>query len=365
MLQTLIENVSDGIVIIGPEWEVLQVNSRTETLFRRRAADMLGRSLWEVLPDATDTFEHEVRTSAQQGLVRIFEHFYPSLYAWHKVRVVPLEKGGTALVLSDITEISRRQHSTAVREAVRNVVRQVPVAISIVRGPEHRFEVVNEMARRLIGNRELEGRTARDAFPELEGQGYLELLDQVYTTGKAYEGQELPVRYDRTGNGDFTEGRFNVVYQPLLEADGRVSGLVSISVDVTELVAERREMAHKAAEYRAVLSQLMEGVIVTDAQGRIRFVNEAAERLHGGARLGVAPDEYADAYHLLTEDGDPYPPDQLPLARAVLHDEVVAEARWRIRPENGPEVLVQGNARPVYTDSGEKLGAVLTLRQVG
>jgi PAS domain-containing protein len=366
MLQTLIENVSDGIIIVGPGWEVQRMNGRAETLFRRRAGNTVGQPLWEALPDvAGSPFEDEVRTASQQGQVRIFEHFYPSLYAWHKVRAVPVEGGGMALVMSDVTEISRRQHTEAVREAVRSVVRQVPVAISILRGPDHRFEVVNEMARLLIGDREVEGRTARDAFPELEPQGYFGLLDEVYRTGRAYQGHELPVRYDRTGSGDFVEGYFNVVYQPLLEADGRVSGIVSISVDVTHLVAQRREMAHQAAENRAVLAQLMDGVIVTDARGRIRFVNEAAERMHGGAKLGVGPDEYTAEYHLLTEDGAPYPADQLPLTRAVLHDEVVEGARWRIRPAQGPERLVTGSARPVYSETGEKLGAVLTLREVG
>ncbi len=366
MLQTLIENVSDGIIICDPDWVVQRVNGRAETLIRRRAGEMVGRPLWEALPDVAGTaFEEQVRTAAHQRLVRIFEHFYPSLYAWQKVRAAPDGDEGMVLLLSDITDLARRQHTDAVREAVRNLVRQVPLAISILRGSEHRFEVLNEMARRLIGGRDVEGRTVRAAFPELEGQGLFEILDQVYATGKPYEGRELPIRYDRTGSGDLVTGCFNVVYQPLFEVDGRVSGILSISVEVTDLVSERKAMARQAAESKAILSQLLEAVIVTDAQGRIRFVNEAAERMHGGAYLDVPPEEYARVYHLLTEDGEPYPPDQLPLARAVLHDEVVTGARWRIRVENGRELLVEGSARPVYGEDGQKLGAVLTIREVG
>lgn len=365
MLQTLIDNISDGVIITGPEWKVQAVNGRAETLFRRRAPELMGRLVWEALPDVAGTpFEEAARGAAEQQLVRLIEHFYPSLYAWHKVRAVPVEGGGVALVFADITEVARRQHTAAVREAVRNVVQQVPVAISIVRGPDHRFEVVNEMSRRLIGGRDVEGRTVRAAFPELEGQGFFELLDEVYSTGKPYEGWEMPVTYDRTGNGDATEGIFNVVYQPLLEADGRVAGIVSISVDVTEQVLGRREVARQATEFQAILSQLLEGVIVTDRDGRIRFVNEEAERLHGGARLGVGPEDYSREYHLLTEAGEPYPAEQLPLARAVRAGQTVANARWRIRREDGSEVLVVGSARPVRADNGDQLGAVLTLREV-
>ena len=116
-----------------------------------------------------------------------------------------------------------------------------------------------------------------------------------------------------------------------------------------------------AAEQAAILGQLAEGVILTDTAGRITYVNDAAARLHGGRHLGIGPDDYASTYHLLTEDGRPYAPAQLPLARAVLHGEVVADARWRIRRADGTEIIAQGSARPIQDSDGKRLGAVLTM----
>jgi PAS domain S-box-containing protein len=112
----------------------------------------------------------------------------------------------------------------------------------------------------------------------------------------------------------------------------------------------------------AALAQLAEGVIVADADGRIRFVNEAAARLHGVAALEVPVDRYADAYRLLTEDGRPYAPGGLPLARAARAGERVTEARWRIRRPDGSEIVAVGSARPVRGPDGRRLGAVLTVR---
>jgi PAS domain S-box-containing protein len=117
-----------------------------------------------------------------------------------------------------------------------------------------------------------------------------------------------------------------------------------------------------AAEREAVLGQLAEGVIVTDPAGRIVFVNEAAARLHGVARLDVAPEDYSETYHLFTEDGRPYPPEELPLARAVLRGERVSDERWLIRRPDGTEVLAIGSARPLRAPGGAGIGAVLTLR---
>jgi PAS domain S-box-containing protein len=117
-----------------------------------------------------------------------------------------------------------------------------------------------------------------------------------------------------------------------------------------------------AAERAAVLAQLAEGVIVADPAGRVTFVNEAAARIHGAAPLGVPPEAYAEAYGLFTEDGRPYPSSELPLARAVLRGETVAEERWRIRRPDGTDVLAVGSARPLLAPDGARIGAVLTLR---
>jgi PAS domain S-box-containing protein len=121
------------------------------------------------------------------------------------------------------------------------------------------------------------------------------------------------------------------------------------------------EAAALAAERSAILSQLAESVIVTDAAGRISFVNEAAARLHGVVQLDVEPDDYSATYHLLTEDGRPYPTERLPLARAV-RGETVSDARWRIRRPDGTEVLAIGSARPLVDADNVQVGAVLTAR---
>ena len=130
--------------------------------------------------------------------------------------------------------------------------------------------------------------------------------------------------------------------------------------EALQLAAEAT--AKEGAERAAILSQLEEGVIVTDAQGQIVFVNDAAARLHGVKRLDVAPDEYAETYHLLTEDGDPYPPLELPLARAVLTGESIVDARWRINRPDGTQVRAIGSAKPIITHGQINIGAVLTVR---
>jgi two-component system, sensor histidine kinase PdtaS len=158
--------------------------------------------------------------------------------------------------------------------------------------------------------------------------------------------------------------------QPMRDADGTVQKWFGANVDVTAQVEAETELRAAnikkdaiAAEREATLSQLGEGVIVTDATGRITFVNEAASRLHGVARLDIEPEDYTEVYSLWTEDGRrPYPVDQLPLTRAVRHQKTVVDARWKIRRPDGSELLALGNAKPIYDADQSFIGAVLTIR---
>jgi two-component system, sensor histidine kinase PdtaS len=157
--------------------------------------------------------------------------------------------------------------------------------------------------------------------------------------------------------------------QPTRDAEGSIVRWFGMNIDVsaqieaeTELRTANMKLHAIAAEREAILGQLGEGVIVTDPNGRITFVNEAATRLHGVTRIDVEPDDYTEAYSLLTEFGEPHPIDDLPLTRAVRNAETVIDARWRIRRPDDTEVLAIGNARPVYAPDASLIGAVLTIR---
>lgn len=126
-------------------------------------------------------------------------------------------------------------------------------------------------------------------------------------------------------------------------------------------ITERKEAERVLHEQATILSQLVEGVIVADGDGKLTFVNDAAVRLHGVEALGVAPAEYSATYHLFTVDNDPYPPEDLPLSRA-LRGETVEDARWRVKRPDGTAILAIGSARPLRDAAGTQVGAVLTLR---
>ena len=256
----------------------------------------------------------------------------------------------------------------------------------VLRESEQRFREQFESANDFIFTTDLEMRvtSCNPAIASALGRRPEEMIGHRisdYTPPETWKHNKAMLAAKLAGKGDATRYEvevFDVLGERMTweinsrlvrEATGTPTGLHAIGRDVTERIRAQRMLkeAHEraeadAAQQAAILGQLAEGVIITDADGRITFVNDAATRLHGVAALDVAPSEYSNTYQLFREDGSPYPSEELPLARAVVHGETVTDARWRIRRPDGTEVLAIGNAQPIFGADGKSLGAVLTVR---
>jgi PAS domain S-box-containing protein len=125
----------------------------------------------------------------------------------------------------------------------RNVLEQAPVAVAVMEGPDHVYTLVSpRYAESPGGGRALVGRSVREAFPELQDQGYAETMDRVYQTGEPFSAAERQVWLDRDGDGLMEEYFFDVGYQPLRDENGRVYAIASVAADVTDKVRARREV---------------------------------------------------------------------------------------------------------------------------
>lgn len=154
----------------------------------------------------------------------------------------------------------------------RAMLQQMPGFAAVLSGPDHVFDYVNDAYIEISGPREFIGRSVRDVFPELEGQGFFELLDQVYASGEQHIARNLPVRLERQ-NGDRT---IDFVYEPIRDADGEVSGIFVGGYDSTEISVA----AHALQENQVRLDQALEAAnLGTFVWFPDRDIAEADERM--------------------------------------------------------------------------------------
>ncbi|WP_375574623.1 hybrid sensor histidine kinase/response regulator [Paracidovorax oryzae] len=141
-----------------------------------------------------------------------------------------------------IAQAEALESRTAERDRLRELFSKAPGFMCVLRGPEHVYEFVNDSYQQLIGRRDLEGKSIRDALPELQGQGIHELLDEVYRTGRPYIGKNLKVMLQREPGGPLTEHYLNFIYQPTLDSTGAVNGIFAEGYDVTDQRMAEQEL---------------------------------------------------------------------------------------------------------------------------
>jgi PAS domain S-box-containing protein len=118
---------------------------------------------------------------------------------------------------------------------------QTPTFICIKKGADHVYEFANEAYRRLVGQRALIGKSVRDAAPENYGQSFYEQLDSVYKTCGRIFANAVVVRMALTEDGPLEERFFNLVYEPMMDDNGRVTSVFMQGHDVTDvLLAQER-----------------------------------------------------------------------------------------------------------------------------
>ncbi|MBJ6117654.1 CHASE domain-containing protein [Pontibacter sp. BT310] len=139
--------------------------------------------------------------------------------------------------ITEIKEAERRVKQNA--ELLQKLFLEVPALVGLVRAPDMQYVLANPLYRSLYGNRPLVGRTIYEAHNEREGDGFFMKIEEVFSTGKPYVGNEVPVTITPTSNGPAIEAYFNLVYQPLKDLNGNVEAVLVFAIEVTELVTAR------------------------------------------------------------------------------------------------------------------------------
>ncbi len=363
----VLDNMGDAFALLDHDLRIVEMNAEAWRFESRPRNEVIGKTHWEAHPDADPALGELYRRAMADQTPAMLEHRYvwpDGRETWIDMRAYPVEHG-LAVFYRDISDRKRDEAAIAESEArFRNMADQTPVMMWVT-DPSGYCTYLNRRWYEFTGQDVGAG----------EAYGWLDavhpedraLAERAFVAANA-EQKDYRVEF-RIRRADGTYRWTIDAAAARFAADGTYLGYVGSVIDIDErreaeaaLQVSTARAEALAAEQAAILGQLAEGVIVADRAGRITFVNDAATRIHGVARLDVEPEAYSDTYHLLTLEGDPYPTSELPLTRAVRDGMTTENTRWRVRRPDGTEVLAIGSARPVHDITGEMIGAVLTLR---
>ena len=160
----------------------------------------------------------------------------------------------------------------AERDRLRALFRGAPGFLVVLGGPTHVVELTNSSYEELIGFRDIEGKPLAQALPEVVGQGFLTLLDQVYASGERHVGRNVMVRLASRESPELRTRYVDFVYQPVRDARGHVSGIFVEGSDVTDKV--EAEQALRALNHN----------LEARVEERTRALEQALEKLREESR---------------------------------------------------------------------------------
>jgi signal transduction histidine kinase len=145
-----------------------------------------------------------------------------------------------------IAEQIARAETEAMRDSMKIIFAQAPVAVAVLEGRELRYAMANSRYQAIIGNRDPVGKTLIEMFPDLSGSDIVRVLERVYDNAVPFVARDLLIRFDSSGDGP-NDHYYDLVYHPLTLAEGKVSGIVVVAVDVTD----RRRNVLEAVQAKA------------------------------------------------------------------------------------------------------------------
>ncbi len=159
---------------------------------------------------------------------------------------------------------------------------------------DFRYQIYNRFMEKLSGMRaeDVLGRQAFDLFPDLKVNGVDKLLERA-ASGETVRSSDVPYHIPSTGRSGWVTGQ----YSPIFDFDGRCIGVVGIIREVTE--RKRVEDALRQSErwHRSIIENASEMVIVTDAEGKPKYVSPASKRVLGRDQKDLVGKSVFDLVH--------------------------------------------------------------------
>lgn len=191
-------------------------------------------------------------------------------FCYSPIRYADGTVGGILVTVIEITEKYNAYQSLALakqkleisqsetkkeRDRLIRFFMQAPAGICILGGSHLIFELVNPLYQQLFPGRELLGKPLLEAIPEIAGQPIWDILQEVYNTGKTYEGHKQLIALSKTDTGPVEDRYFDFIYQARFDQDNRVDGIMVFVYEVTEMVQVQQRIEESEKRFRLMIEQ--------------------------------------------------------------------------------------------------------------
>ena len=221
--------------VLDEEGKVVRFNERATDVFGIPADEIVHRSPAEFVDESDQgKVPKEIRAVLEEGY-REFEITLKTkggntaIYQFNAERIEQNNQTfiiGTGLDITEKKELEKelnllleqehvqRKKAEADRDKLKEMFEEAPSPKCVMEGPELRYVIANEAYRQVVGQENIVGKRVDEVVPEVEEQGYIDILKRVYDRGEPYIGRGEPVYIEKGDQGSKQEYIFNILFAP-------------------------------------------------------------------------------------------------------------------------------------------------------
>ncbi|MGV8814711.1 MAG: PAS domain S-box protein [Gelidibacter sp.] len=237
------------------------------------------------------------------------------------------------------------------RDQFYDMFLKAPAAIGMLKGANHVFEMANPLYLQLIDKENIIGKTVAEVLPEVIDQGFIELLDQVYHTGKSYSCTEMLVKVDKEKNGEMTDFYINLIYQAYKNGNDEIEGIFIFLNDITEQIQSRKKIEESEKQYRQIVETAQEGIWMIDENSKTTFINKKMCQI-----LGYTEEELLGKPHYEFMDGEGKKKTVTALKKRKNGDAETLD--YSFISKQGKAIHTKVSANPIFDDLGNFKGSL-------
>ena len=286
----IIATVHEPVLILDKNIRIKSANKSFCKMFQVIEDDITGVSLYKLgdnqwnIPRLRELLEDIVPKNIRFHDFEVEQNFpiigqKTMLLNAHRIIQRSQNEELIVLTIADITEVKRLAIELEVKqkkmlevqlEAEKRAMKEIadsnkrynmmlsqsPFAFAVFKGEDMIIDFANDSIKSLWGKgNEVEGKPILEVLPELIDQPFPALLQEVFTTGVPFYGNDIyaPLLHD----GKTVDGYFNFVYQPFYEVNETISGITVIAYEVTSHVKSKNDLiiAKNNAELKTKIAE--------------------------------------------------------------------------------------------------------------
>lgn len=250
---------TDGVMIYNDAYSVFA---------GRRHPRLLGSKVREGWPEVA-AFNDNVMTVGLAGGTLAYKDQELTLYrtgraeqVWMNLDYSPVlddsnrPAGVIAIVIETTQRVLADRRIALEQKRQRQMLDQMPGFAAVLAGPKHIYQYVNQAYIKIADRRDFIGRSVREVFPDLAGQGFYELLDTVYASGERVVTRAMELRLHGNDESQFID----FVYEPIRDEKDDVTGIFVGGYELPRFIAPERPCATAKRDYATSTSTSSDGL---------------------------------------------------------------------------------------------------------